>query len=153
MTSLVSRYKTTPIQFKPLTNLIVGGGGMRDNSAEILFPVFFAGGPREQLWHGQGRPLFEALHPAFPLPTTASPTLHSSLKDGFGEALVACGMPDTRHSASNNSNSTSAARDTRQSPHITPVPVNGSKRYFSTRERSPSTPYPGCQNPHVCPQT
>ena len=72
---------------------------MRDNSAEILFPVFSAGGPREQLWHGQGRRLFEAVHPALPLPTTASPTLHSSLKDGFGEALVACGMPDTRHSA------------------------------------------------------
>ena len=29
----------------------------------------------------------------FPLPTTASPTLHFALKNGFEEAVVACGMP------------------------------------------------------------
>ena len=33
-------------------------------------------------------------HPAFSLSTTASPTLQSALKDGFGEAVVACDMPE-----------------------------------------------------------
>ena len=31
----------------------------------------------------------DAVHPAFPLPTTVSPTLQGALKDGFGEAVVA----------------------------------------------------------------
>ena len=30
----------------------------------------------------------------FPLPTTASPILQGPLKDGFGEAVVACDMPE-----------------------------------------------------------
>ena len=34
------------------------------------------------------------VHPAFPLPTTALPTLQGALKDGFGEAVVACDMPE-----------------------------------------------------------
>ena len=46
--------------------------------------VFSAGGPCEQV-----------VHPAFPLLTTASSTLQSALKDGFGEAVVACYMPET----------------------------------------------------------
>ena len=58
------------------------------------FPVFSTGGPCEQLWHGQGRPLFNIVHPAFPLSTTASPTLQGVPKNGFGEAVVACGMPE-----------------------------------------------------------
>ena len=33
-------------------------------------------------------------HPAFSLPTTASPTLQDTLKDGFGEAVVVCDMPE-----------------------------------------------------------
>ena len=46
-------------------------GDMRDDSAEILLHFFFsAGGPFEQFWHGQGCPLFDVVHPAFPLPTT-----------------------------------------------------------------------------------
>ena len=49
-------------------------------------PVFSPGGPCEQFWHEQGRPLF--VHPAFLLPTTASPTLQGVPKDGFGEAVV-----------------------------------------------------------------
>ena len=32
-------------------------------------PVFSAGGPCEQFWHGQGCPLFHVVHPTFPLPT------------------------------------------------------------------------------------
>ena len=70
-------------------------GDMRDDSAELFFQffvVFFAGGHREQFWHEQGFPLFEIVHLAFPMPTTASPTLKGALKDGFGEAVVACDM-------------------------------------------------------------
>ena len=41
---------------------------MRDNSAEILFKSFSAGGPCEQFWHGQGCSLFDDVHQASPLP-------------------------------------------------------------------------------------
>ena len=60
---------------------------MRDDSAEIFFPVFSAGGPCEQFGHGQACPLSDVVHPAFLLPTTASPTLQGDLK-------VACDMPE-----------------------------------------------------------
>ena len=59
-------------------------------------PAFSEGGPYEQFWHGQGRPLFSAVHPAFSLPTTAPPTLQGALKDGFREAVVTCDMPEPR---------------------------------------------------------
>ena len=45
-------------------------------------------------WHDQGCPLFDVVHAAFPLPTTALLTLEGALKDGFGEAVVACYMPE-----------------------------------------------------------
>ena len=48
----------------------------------------------KQFWHGQGCPLFHVVRPAFPLPTTASPTLQCALKDDFGEAVVVCDMPE-----------------------------------------------------------
>ena len=49
----------------------------------------FCGRPLcEQIWHGQGCPLFDVFHPAFPLPTMASPALQGALKDDFGEAVV-----------------------------------------------------------------
>ena len=51
------------------------------------------GGPCEQLWHGQGCPLFDVVHPTFPQPTMVSPTLQGALKDGFIKAVVARGMP------------------------------------------------------------
>ena len=44
---------------------------------------------------GKGCPFLYVVHPAFPPPTTASPTLQGALKDGFGEAVVACDMPET----------------------------------------------------------
>ena len=49
---------------------------MTDDSAEILL-VFSAEGHCEQFWNGRGRPLFDIVHPAFCLPTRASPTLQS----------------------------------------------------------------------------
>ena len=40
-------------------------------------PVFSAGDPCERFWQGQICPLFDVVHPAFPLPTT----LQGALKD------------------------------------------------------------------------
>ena len=57
-------------------------------------PVFPAGGHFEWFWHGQGCPLFDIVHPTFPLPSTASSTLQGALKDGFGEVVVACDVPN-----------------------------------------------------------
>ena len=53
---------------------------MTNDSTEILFLCFLQV-HCEQLWHGQRCPLFDLVHPAFPLPTTASPTLQHALKD------------------------------------------------------------------------
>ena len=66
---------------------------MADDSAEILFQCFLQEAT-EQFGHGQGCPLFDAVHPAFPLPTTASPTFKGALKDGFGQVVVACDMSE-----------------------------------------------------------
>ena len=57
------------------------------------FSVFSAGGPCEQFWHGQRCPLFDVVHPAFPLPIMALPSLQDALKDVLAEAVVECDMP------------------------------------------------------------
>ena len=67
---------------------------MTDDSEEINSQSFSVGGHCEQSWHGQGCPLFDVVHPAFPLLTTASSTRQGALKDGFGESVVACDMPE-----------------------------------------------------------
>ena len=51
-------------------------------------------GPCEQFWHGQGCPLFDIVHPAFPLLTTASPTLHGALMDGLRKTVTVCDIPE-----------------------------------------------------------
>ena len=66
------------------------GDAREEDSSGDPLPVLSTGGPCEQFW----RPLFDVVHPAFPLPTTASSTLQGALKDGFGEAVVACDMPE-----------------------------------------------------------
>ena len=67
---------------------------MWDDSAKILSQSL----PREAIVSSSGtdidHPLFDVVHPAFPLPTTASPTVQGALKDGFGEAVVARDMPE-----------------------------------------------------------
>ena len=78
--------------FSPLTDWVVGGH--EGQFSRDLHPVFPAGGPCEQFWYGQGCPLFGVLHPAFPLPTMASPTLQGVLKDDFAKAVVACDIPE-----------------------------------------------------------
>ena len=81
--------------FSPLTDWVVEGHDGR--VSRDLLPVLSA--ERRlcgQFWYGQGCPLFDVVHPAFPLPTTVSATLRGALKDGFGEAVVACDMPEPR---------------------------------------------------------
>ena len=58
--------------------------------------MFSAGGPCEQFRDGQGCPLFDDVHPAFPLPTTAPPTHQGALKDGFGGPVMTCDIPEPR---------------------------------------------------------
>ena len=72
---------------------IGSSGGHEGRFSRGPLPVFSVGDGCEQFWHGQGCPLFGVVHPAFPLPTTASPTLQGVLKDGFGEAVVTCDKP------------------------------------------------------------
>ena len=74
---------------------LIGSLGEREGRfSRDSLPDFSAGGPCEQFWHGKGCPLFFFDHPAFPLPITASPILKGTLKDGFGEAVVACDNPE-----------------------------------------------------------
>ena len=67
---------------------------MRDDSAEILFQSFL----QEALVSssGMGRDVHSSMfvHPAFPLPTMVLSTLQDALKDGFGEVVVVCDMPE-----------------------------------------------------------
>ena len=68
-----------------------GGHDTRFSRDPLL--VFSAGGNCAQFRHGLGCPLFDAVHQAFALDTKVSPSLQGALKDGFGEAVVACGIP------------------------------------------------------------
>ena len=72
----------------------LSGGDMRDNSAEILFQSFLQKAIVSGFWHGKGCPLSDIVHPAFPLLTMALPNLQCALKDGFGDAVVTCDMPE-----------------------------------------------------------
>ena len=89
------RVRDRQTEFSSVQSLdqLSSGGHDRRVSRDSL-PVFSAGGLCEQFWHKQGCHLFDVVHPAFPLPTTASPTLQGALKDGLGEAVVACDMPE-----------------------------------------------------------
>ena len=68
---------------------------MRDNSPGILFQSSLQDAVvSSKCWHWHGRPLLDLVHPAFSLPITASSTLRDALKDYFGEAVVACDIPE-----------------------------------------------------------
>ena len=87
------RYSTDQFSSIPRLPWVVGGrgGGHGGQFSRDPLPFFFStGGPREQFWYGQGCSLFDVFHPAFPLPTKASPTVQDALKNVFGEAVVAC---------------------------------------------------------------
>ena len=55
---------------------------------EILFQPS-AEGHFLHLCNGQGCQFFDVVHPAFPLPIAATPTIQGVLKNGFGDAVVA----------------------------------------------------------------
>ena len=81
------------VQFSPFSNWVVGGTWetIQQRSSSGLFcrrPLWAA-----LAWAGMST-LFDVVYPAFPLPTTMSPTLQVTLKDGFGEAVLACDMPE-----------------------------------------------------------
>ena len=65
----------------------------RANQQTLFQSIFSVGSRCEQFWRGQGCPLFDVVHPVFPLLTTTSPIFQDALKDHFGEAVVACDMP------------------------------------------------------------
>ena len=81
------------VQFSLAPWSIGSSGGHEERFRRDPLPVPFAGSPRELFGYGQGCPLFDVVHPAFPLLTTASPTRQGALKGGFEEAVVACDMP------------------------------------------------------------
>ena len=70
---LIELQNADSVQFSPVQSIDHWGhrGDMRDDSAEILFQSFQRGGLHKQFWHGQGCPLFDVIHPAFPLPAMA----------------------------------------------------------------------------------
>ena len=83
------------VQFSSVQSLDRFGrrGDMRDDSAEILFQSFL----QEALVSssGMGRDVHSLmLSSSISLPTTASPTPQGLLKDGFGEAVMACDTPE-----------------------------------------------------------
>ena len=80
--------RTVQFSSAPWPNRRGGGWGHEGRFRRDPIPVFSAGGPCEQLWHGQEWRIFYVVHLAFPLPTTASPTLQGVLKDIFVEAVV-----------------------------------------------------------------
>ena len=82
-------------QFTSVPWLIGSSRGHEGRFSRYSLPVFPAGGPCEQFWHGQGCPLFDGVHSAFPLQTTASPTHQGALRDGFGEAVVESDMQES----------------------------------------------------------
>ena len=84
-------FKTNSVQFSPLTGSSWGHEGWFNRDP---LPVFSAAGPCEPFCHGQECPLFDVVHPAFPLQTTALPTLQGALKYCLGEAVALCNMPE-----------------------------------------------------------
>ena len=91
--SICLYFRCLSVQFSSVSWPIRSSRGHEGRFSRDPLPVFSAGGPREQFWHRQIRPLFDAVHPAFSLRTTLSPT-QGALKDGFGEAVVARDMPE-----------------------------------------------------------
>ena len=78
------------VQFSSVPWLSGSSGGHEGQFSRDRLPVFSSEGPGEQFWHGHGCPLFDVPRPAFPLTTTASPTLQGALKYGFKKAVVVC---------------------------------------------------------------
>ena len=59
----------------------VGSGGHEGRFSRDRLPVFTAGDHRKEFRHGRGRPLFDVVRPACPLPTGASPTVQGAPRE------------------------------------------------------------------------
>ena len=64
--------------------MVVGG---------VLSQSFLREAMVRQFWYGQECPLFDVVHSAFPLLTTALLILQGALREDFGEVVVVCDMP------------------------------------------------------------
>ena len=97
MMTFMARLLYSSVQFSLLTDRVFEGnrGGFSRDPLPVFF-FFSAGGPCEQFWHWQICPFFDVVHPAFPLLTTASPTLQGALKDGFG---MSCSVSCSNHAS------------------------------------------------------
>ena len=82
------------VQFIPLPWPSGSSEGHEGRFSWDPLPAVSAGGLCGQFWYVQWCPLFDVVHPAFPLPTTAPPAVQGAVKDGFGEAVVVCDMPE-----------------------------------------------------------
>ena len=67
---------------------------MRNDSAEILFQSFLQETLLSTVGMWAGVSTLGFVKPAFSLPTIPSSTLQGALKDGFGEAVMACDMSE-----------------------------------------------------------
>ena len=96
MTNDPLRYQPSSVQFSSIP-WPIGSSGRHDSRFSrdpLQLPVFSVRSHCEQFWPGQGCPRFDVVHPAFRLPTMASPTLQGTLEDGLGETVVACDVPE-----------------------------------------------------------
>ena len=80
---IVSRPVLGLVQFGSVPWPIGSSGGHEVWISRDPLPIVSAGDSCHQFWHGQGRPSFDSVHQAFPLPAFTSPTLQDALKDFF----------------------------------------------------------------------
>ena len=84
--------RQSSVWLSPVTDWVVEGPNerfSRDPFPVFFFFFFFAEDHCEQFWHMQCCPFFH-IYPTFPLPTTESPTLQATQKNGFGEVNPLC---------------------------------------------------------------
>ena len=111
-----------------MTDLVVGGNEGRFSRDPL--PVFSAEGPCEQFWYGQGCPLFHVFHLAFHRRPRRRPP---ALKNGFGEAVVACDKPEACKFPSLDS----CQKRTLMEVDLAPHPVVGLVLQVGDTEKSP----------------
>ena len=77
---------STSVQFSSVPRPTEPSGGHEGRFSRDPLQAFSAGGHSKQSGHERGCALFDVVHPAFSLPTTASPTFQGALTDEFGGA-------------------------------------------------------------------
>ena len=96
---MTAYYENRALQFKSVQSLDRlgrrGAWGHAEQFSRDPLPVFSAGGPCGQFWHGQGWPHFDVVHQAFPpMLTTASATVQGVLGGDFEKGVLACDLPE-----------------------------------------------------------